>query len=206
MLPCVAENASGETELLLTSSPYPLLPRARRPSPSPSPGSACACARAPTPSFGAVRQTQSPIQIRVKVIDANDHFPEFSADSKKLAANTVKQGRKQISENSKKKSKYTEEEEAEFEKDRQALKAAYEAIDTNKEKGKVTSTQILVAVANPMSKFNRLIKRRKNINMTAGSLKIKFAKAKFIVMQCDARLHHRGPIRKYVHARWRKIV
>ena len=88
-----------------------------------------------------------------------------------------------ISENSKKKSKYTEEEEAEFEKDRQALKAAYEAIDTNKEKGKVTSTQILVAVANPMSKFNRLIKRRKNINMTAGSLKIKFAKAKFIVMQ-----------------------
>ena len=77
----------------------------------------------------------------------------------------------------------TEEEEAEFEKDRQALKAAYEVIDTNKEKGKVTSAQILMAVANPMSKFSKLIKARKTINMTAGSLKTNFAKAKFIVQQ-----------------------
>ena len=77
----------------------------------------------------------------------------------------------------------TEEEEAEFEKDRQALKAAYEVIDTNKKKGKVTSTQILKAVANPMSKFNKLLKVRKNINMTAGSLKTNFAKAKFIGQQ-----------------------
>ena len=77
----------------------------------------------------------------------------------------------------------TEEEEAEFEKDRQALKAAYEVIDTNKEKGKVTSSQLLKAVANPMSKFNKLLKVRKNINMTAGSLKTNFAKAKFIGQQ-----------------------
>ena len=77
----------------------------------------------------------------------------------------------------------TEEEEAEFEKDRQALKAAYEVIDTNKEKGKVTSAQILMAVANPMSKFSKLIKARKTINMTAGSLKTNFAKAKFIGQQ-----------------------
>ena len=77
----------------------------------------------------------------------------------------------------------TEEEEAEFEKDRQALKAAYEVIDTNKEKGRVTTGQILLAVANPMSKFKRLVNARKNINMTAGSLKANFLKAKFIAQQ-----------------------
>ena len=77
----------------------------------------------------------------------------------------------------------TEEEEAEFEKDRQALKAAYEVIDTNKEKGRVTTAQILMAVANPISKCNRLVNARKNINMTAGSLKANFLKAKFIAQQ-----------------------
>ena len=77
----------------------------------------------------------------------------------------------------------TEEEEAEFEKDRQALKAAYEVIDTNKEKGRVTTAQILMAVANPISKCNRLVNARKNINMTAGSLKANFFKAKFIAQQ-----------------------